>query len=518
MHFFIKKQNEALNLKNIIMKFRSVRCVKIIMRLLTANGLTVCLIALLLTGSSSGLFAQSSVTTNKNAQDQKMQWWRQARFGMFIHWGVYAQLAGVYKGHSQARGGAEWIMNRMKIPVKSYQSFAKQFNPVKFNADSWVRMAKEAGMKYIIITAKHHDGFAMFGTHASPWNIVDATPYGKDVLKMLAEACKKYDIRLGFYYSQAQDWNNPGGSAARKLTREGWPNPDSAKIDAYTAAHHGHWDPLQTTASFADYIDRVAVPQVKELLSNYGKISVLWWDTPTNMTREAGEKLQALLKLQPGIITNDRLKRPDFPGDTKTPEQKIPDAAALDGKDWETCMTMNGTWGYRASDHNWKSDTTLIHNLCDIASKGGNYLLNIGPKPDGTFPEASVDRLREIGQWMKVNSEAIYATNASPLPPFDWGRCTRKAEKGNTILYLSVFHWPADGKLIVPGLKNKVLAASLLASGKVISTNKSKQGLVLTLPAKAPDPIASVIKLVVQGEMTTYHPKSNSTISTGALD
>lgn len=477
------------------------------------------LLAILLITTGNTLSAQSSTSSTSHAEhDQKMEWWREARFGMFIHWGVYAQLAGVYQGHSQAHGGAEWIMNRMKIPVKSYQSFAKQFNPVKFDADSWVRMAKEAGMKYIIITAKHHDGFAMFGTKASPWNIVDATPYGKDVLKMLAAACEKYNIRLGFYYSQAQDWNNPGGAASRKLTREGWANPDSAKIDAYTASHKGHWDPLQTTSSFADYIDRVAVPQVKELLSNYGKISVLWWDTPTNMTKEAAEKLQALLKLQPGIITNDRLKRPDFPGDTKTPEQKIPNVADLDGKDWETCMTMNGTWGFRASDHKWKSDTTLIHNLCDIASKGGNYLLNVGPKPDGTFPEASIERLREIGAWMKINSEAIYATKASPLPPFQWGRCTRKTQDGKTTLYLSVFDWPSNGQLTVAGLNAKVLSASLLDGGKTVATKQTEKGLILEVPKQAPDPISSVIKVEVQGEMNTYLPKSKAKMSSGALD
>jgi alpha-L-fucosidase len=308
------------------------------------------------------------------SKDERMQWWREAKFGMFIHWGVYAQWAGVYKGNEQLKGGAEWIMNRSKIPVSEYQEMAKQFNPIQFNAEEWVKMAKDAGMKYIIITAKHHDGFAMFKTTASKWNIVDATPYGKDILLPLSEACKKYGIKLGFYYSQAQDWNNPGGSAARKVASEGWLNPDSTAIDAYTLAHKGHWDKAQETRSFDDYIDEVAVPQVKELLTNYGEIAVLWWDTPTNMTDATAIKLQDLLKLQPNIITNDRLKRPNFPGDTRTPEQKIPGADEVDNNDWETCMTMNGTWGFRTSDNKWKSSKILIQNLCDIASKGGNYL------------------------------------------------------------------------------------------------------------------------------------------------
>jgi alpha-L-fucosidase len=442
--------------------------------------------------------AINSASAQDTSKDSRMKWWREARFGMFIHWGDYAQWAGIYKGHEVGHGG-EWIMNRAKIPVAEYQQHAKQFNPVKFNADDWVKTAKDAGMKYIVITAKHHDGFAMFKSKASKWNIVDATPYGKDVLKQLAAACKKYGIKLGFYYSQAQDWNNPGGAVARKVASEGWPNPDSARIDAYTKAHSGHWDPAQTTKTFAQYIDDVAVPQVKELLTNYGDVAVLWWDTPTNMTDEAANKLQAVLKLQPNIITNDRLKRPNFPGDTKTPEQKIPTQAELNGQDWETCMTMNGTWGYKSFDHKWKSTETLIHNLCDIASKGGNYLLNVGPKPDGTFPKESVDLLKEVGDWMKVNSEAIYATKASPLAPLSWGRCTMKEQKNTTTLYLSVFDWPKDGRLAVPGIKNKIISSSLLANGKKLKSETTADGLVVNLPATAPDPIASVIKLEVKG-------------------
>ncbi|MBC9930944.1 alpha-L-fucosidase [Chitinophaga qingshengii] len=449
------------------------------------------------------LFALCYATQTMFAQtshDEHMKWWREARFGMFIHWGVYAQLAGNWQGHQIGRGG-EWIMNRGKISVADYQQVAKSFDPVKYDAEAWVKAAKDAGMKYIVITAKHHDGFAMFKSAASKWNIVDATPYGKDILQPLAAACKKYGLKLGFYYSQAQDWNNPGGAAARKVTSEGWANPDSAKIDAYTQANTGHWDPAQTSATMGEYIDKVAVPQVKELLTNYGDVAVLWWDTPTNMTDEYAKKLQAVLSLQPNIITNDRLKRPNFPGDYKTPEQKIPTQAELDGRDWETCMTMNGTWGYKSYDNKWKSTETLIRNLIDIASKNGNYLLNVGPDALGQFPQPSIDGLKGIGQWMKVNGEAIYATSGSPLEALPWGRCTKKVKNGNTTLYLHVFNWPADGKLVVPGLKNKVTSTRLLAGGKKLNAATTAEGLVINVPAQAPDAIATVIKVETTGTL-----------------
>lgn len=457
-------------------------------------------ILLLILLSSTILHAQVVQTSQSSSQpsnDQRMKWWRDARFGMFIHWGVYAVPAGTYKGQRINRIG-EWIMNRGKIPVADYQQFAKEFNPILYNPDEWVKLAKEAGMKYIVITAKHHDGFALFDSKASTWDMADATPYHKDLLKPLADACRKHGIRLGFYYSQAQDWNNPGGAASRKATSEGWANPDSARIDAYTAAHDGHWDPAQTTKSMSQYIDDVAVPQVKELLTNYGDVAILWWDTPTGMTDEYATKLNALLKLQPNIITNDRLKRPNFAGDYKTPEQRIPNLSELDGRDWETCMTMNGTWGYKSYDSNWKPTETLIRNLIDIASKGGNYLLNVGPKADGTFPQESIDRLKQVGAWMKVNGESIYGTKASPLKPLAWGRCTKKENGNKTTLYLSVFNWPADGRLEVPGLTQNVVSAKLLANGSKLKTEKSADGIVITLPAKAPDAIASVVKVEVK--------------------
>jgi alpha-L-fucosidase len=434
----------------------------------------------------------SLVSKAQTTSDNRLAWWREARFGMFIHWGVYAVPAGTYKGQKINRIG-EWIMNRGKIPVADYKQFAAAFNPVQYDADAWVRMARDAGMKYIVITAKHHDGFALFDSKASTWDIADATPYKKDLLKPLVGACRKYGIKLGFYYSHAQDWTNPGGAAARKVASEGWANPDSARIDAYTAAHKGHWDPAQTTKTMAQYIDEVALPQVKELLTNYGDVAVLWWDTPTDMTDAFAEKFNALLKLQPQIITNDRLKRPNYPGDYKTPEQRIPDIKELDGKEWETCMTMNETWGYKSYANNWKSNQTMIRNLLDIASKGGNYLLNVGPKADGTFPQESIEILKDIGAWMKINGEAVYGTTASPFGLFPWGRCTKK---GN-VLYFSVFDWPKDGKLVIPDLKKDIAAATLLANGSALKTTAGSNGLVIDLPMQAPDTIATVIKVTL---------------------
>jgi alpha-L-fucosidase len=452
---------------------------------------------------ASGIFSYAQETT-PTVHDKKMEWWREARFGMFIHWGPSSILGGVYHGHRQQRGGSEWIMNRCKIPVAEYQQIATTFNPVKYDPDAWVRLAKDAGMKYIVFTAKHHDGFAMFKSNASNFNIVDYTPYRKDVLDELAKACRKHNMKLGFYYSQAQDWNNPGGAVARRLTTEGWANPDSAKIDAYTEAHDGHWDAAQETRTMEEYIDNVAVPQVRELLSNYGDVAIVWWDTPTRMTDAFAEKLNAELANYPQIITNDRLQRPDFLGDYRTPEQVIPNLGELDGKDWESCMTMNGSWGYKSWDHQWKTPVTLIRNLIDIASKGGNYLLNVGPTAEGEIPQQSIDGLQAIGSWMKVNGEAIYGTQYSHMKKPDWGYITRKdGRKGAVILYLLVCEWPEDRALSLKGLGD-VRSASLLSGKTKLKTETNARGLTIRLPEQMPDPIATVIKLELKGALATH--------------
>ena len=432
---------------------------------------------------------QTDKVETKEQRDARMGWWREAKFGMFIHWGVYSVPAGYYHDKPVA-GIGEWIMNQGKIPMSDYQAFAKDFNPVKFDADAWVKAAHDAGMKYMVITSKHHDGFAMFDTKVSPWGITHATPFGRDPLQELATACRKYGMKLGFYYSQAQDWNNGG------------------------AASGGKWDPAQQH-DMDDYIDKIAVPQVREILSNYGEFPVvLWWDTPHDMNYDRAAKLyKTVQELKPGIIMNNRLGG-GFKGDTETPEQFIP-PQGYPGEDWETCMTMNNTWGFKRDDNNWKSSETLIRNLCDIASKGGNYLLNVGPTSEGLMPQASLDRLADVGKWMAVNGESVYGSGPTPfgaeagqfsatekdkkgkpkfIPAWQW-RCTTKPGR----IYLHIFEWPTN-QFEIPAVKGKIAKAYLLADPKhkKLKFKQTEQGVSIKLPKQAPDAIASVVCLEYQ--------------------
>lgn len=387
-------------------------------------------------------------------RDMRLKWFREARFGMFIHWGLYAQAGGEWNGKpvGNEHNFGEWMMYDARIPIAEYATLASKFNPVNYNAEKWVLAAKTAGMKYVVITTKHHEGFAMFKTNASPFNIIDATPYKHDPMKELAVACRKHGMKLGFYYSQNLDWHHPGGGG-----------------NDWDKTHEGDAD---------QYVDKIVIPQVREILSNYGDIAVIWWDIPGGAINKARADriLKTVMELQPKIIMNNRLGG-DYWGDTETPEQFIP-ATGFSGRDWETCMTMNGTWGFKKNDHNWKSVETIVQMLCDISSKGGNYLLNVGPTDKGEIPQESLDRLVEVGKWMKVNGEAIYGTSASPFPQgVPWGRVT---QKGN-MLYLMVFDLPIDRVLTLPGFSKKVIKAWFLDNENKAEINISSDGRELKL-------------------------------------
>ena len=421
-----------------------------------------------------------------------MTWWKEARFGLFIHWGLYAVPAGKW---GENTGYGEWIMDSARIPVSTYEKFKDQFNPTKFNADEWMDLANEAGMKYVVITTKHHDGFALFDSKVSDYDIM-ATPYKKDIMRQIADAARKNGIVPCWYHS-IMDWHHPD-----YLPRRGWENRPSAGADF-------------------DRYNRYLHAQVSELLTNYGPIGVMWFDgewESTWLPKYGTALLAQCRELAPNTIVNNRVSQvrqgmedvmgassgtQQAVGDFGTPEQHIP-ATGIPGQDWETCMTIGGHWGFNAYETDWKSSTTLIRNLVDIVSKGGNYLLNVGPRADGTFPPQCVDRLKEIGRWMKTNSESIYATEASPFDALPWGRCTQKKVGTGTNLYFNVFDWPKDGRLVVPGLGNTPKRARLLGSRSAVGVSRDGANVILKLPGKPLHEAASCVVLEVEGTPTVY--------------
>ncbi|MBN2138200.1 MAG: alpha-L-fucosidase [Sedimentisphaerales bacterium] len=444
--------------------------------------------------------------------DQRMAWWREARFGMFIHWGLYAVPAGEWNG-KKIGGIGEWIMNNARIPVAEYEKLAGRFNPVKFDADQWVSIARNAGMKYIVITSKHHDGFCLWDSKVSEYDIMDASPFKRDILGELAEACRKQGIKLCFYHS-IMDWHHG---------------------DAQAPFYPNYNDGGKSNPNFSRYAETYMKPQLKELVANYGPVGVLWFDGEwiKDWTEPQGKALYDYVRgLQSDIIINNRVGKgrkgmeglskgdQDYAGDFGTPEQQIP-AKGLPGVDWESCMTMNDTWGFRADDHNWKSPKDLLQKLADIASKGGNFLLNVGPTAEGLIPEASVERLAAIGAWMNVNGESITGTTASPLGKVSWGRCTARPGK----LYLHVFDWPADRRLNVSGLRNEVKKAYLLADKqrKDLPVGREGEGNVfIRLPGRAVDPFNTVVVLEIVGEPDVLPPSirvaADGSISLKAID
>jgi alpha-L-fucosidase len=430
------------------------------------------------------------LTETPEARDARMAWWREARFGMFIHWGLYALPAGEWNGRRTVKIG-EWIMDELDIPIAEYEKFAPQFNPSRYRAAEWVAIAKNAGMRYIVITSKHHDGFALWDSKVSQWDIADATPYEKDILRELVTACRAAGIRIGFYHS-IMDWHHPDAQAIFA--------PDYNQQDSGARAN----------PNFPRYVESYLKPQLRELLTQYGKIDILWFDGEwiPDYTSEMGKDIYQFVRaLQPDILINNRVdkgrqgmqgmnKSGIYAGDFGTPEQEIP-ATGIPGVDWESCMTMNDTWGYTSFGTQWKSAGLLLRNLVDIASKGGNFLLNVGPDAAGLIPAASVARLDTLGRWMQLNGEAIYGTTASPVAQPAWGRCTQKQAGDSQILYLHVFDWPQDGRLRLSGLAGMVKKASLLAGGEAVAVKKEGSDWLLLLPQRQPDAICTVVKVVL---------------------
>ena len=439
--------------------------------------------------------AAASGTVNTQAEDaarrERLTWFHEAKYGLFIHWGLYAIPAGEWKG-KRIPGIGEWIMYRARIPVPEYEQLAKQFNPVKFNAEEWVQLAKDAGMKYVVITSKHHDGFALFDSKVSSFDVVDATPFKRDILKELAAACAKHGMRLGFYYSQAQDWHEPGGAGNE------WDFPPD--------------DVKDKSGAYDKYLREKAEPQVRELLTSYGPVALIWFDTPRLMTKERGQRFVDIVRsLQPRTLIDGRL---GVEGDyVSTGDNVIP--AEVQKTAWEVPATINHTWGYKSYDKDWKSPGLITFKLIDIVSKGGNYLLNVGPMADGVIPQASQDILRHVGEWLKVNGEAVYGAGQSPFGA-ELGEFSSRGAKdvrGNP-LFLQQTQWRVTtkpGKLYftffdeprapfeIPAMKNDVKRAYRLADGAPVELKKENGKSFLVIERPILDPMATVVVVEVEG-------------------
>ena len=430
-------------------------------------------------------------------RDARMAWWREARFGMFVHWGLYSGLAGSWKEKQVAKhGGMEWLQFRVKAESEEYAKEATpHFKPKKGFATHWAKLAKQAGCKYIVFTSKHHDGFSLHDSKTTTFDAKDLVD--RDLCKEIVEACRAEGLKVGFYHSVI-DWHHPQYDYKKA---EGLPHPLNGKESPNGARDH---------SKYVDYLHQ----QVEELMTGYGEVDIVWWDYSKPNAQgpfwRADDLMKMVRKHQPHIVSNNRLFktgklkesdkklatwRPEL-GDFTTPEQHIP-STGLAGVDWEVCMTMNTTWGYSKHDQAWKSDTKLIHNLVDAVSKGGNYLLNIGPKGDGSIPDPSVKSMEAIGRWMKVNGQSIYGTQASPFEKPKWGRFT----SGDGIIYAHVFQWPTDAKLKIALGDMEISRAYLLADKETnLSLSLSEGELVIDLPEEAPDSIASVIAIALKKE------------------
>lgn len=373
-------------------------------------------------------------------REQRMKWWKDARYGMFIHWGVYAHLAGDWKGEA-VEGIGEWIMYNGEIPVKEYEEMAKGFNPEQFEADQWVSIAREAGMKYIVITAKHCDGFAMYDSDVTTYNIIDHTKFMRDPIMELKQACQEQGLKLGFYYSHNWDWHEPDALGLYNT----WDFPDKDSKDP------------------ENYYQTKSIPQIRELVSKYDP-DIMWFDVPTDIPKETSfEILRTIRQISPDCIINDRIshehqEKQIVMGDFYTPEQYIPENLDLP---FETCMTLNDTWGYKYKDNNWKEPKVVVENLIKNVSRGGNYLLNVGPDKWGKIPFQSVMVLKTAGKWLEQNGQSIYGTSANPLENvfYKHAACTAKPGK----LFIHLFQWPEKEELLLGEINANVQKVYLLA-------------------------------------------------------
>lgn len=421
------------------------------------------------------------LTLNGFAQqkDTRMDWWRDATFGMFIHWGAYAVPGGIYEG-KEVKGIGEWIMHSATIPIPVYEQYVKQFNPTSFNAKEWASIAKQAGIKYIVITSKHHDGFCLWDSKITNYDIMDAAPFKRDILKELSDACKEAGIKMCFYHS-IMDWHQPDAESPKDYAHQHNPN-----------------------ANWAKYREEYLKPQLKELIEKYDP-AVLWFDGEwiPEWTEEQGKDLYAFLrKLKPDLIINNRVgkgrsgmqgmnKYKDAAGDFGTPEQEILEGTS--DQDWESCITMNDTWGFKKNDHNWKSTQVLIDQLVDIAAKGGNYLLNVGPTAEGLIPGPSVERLKQMGDWLKINGEAIYATISRKQ--FKEGNVRFTLSKDGKYTYAIVKAKPGETislSSVQPAAGSKM---TLLGSKKPVKWTSEEGKINMVLPDKLPSEYGVVLKI-----------------------
>jgi alpha-L-fucosidase len=423
-------------------------------------------------------FANPSAQSGYTAAPENLkarQWFQDAKFGLFVHWGVYSVL-----------GDGEWVMNQQKIPAADYERLPAFFNPTAFDATEWVSLVKAAGMKYITITSKHHDGFAMFDSKASDWDIVDRTPYGKDVLKALAEECRKQGIKLFFYYSQL-DWHNPD------YYPRGRTGLDAGRPDK------GDWN------RYIDYMNA----QLTELLTNYGPVAGIWfdgwWDRPDANWR-LDETYGLIHRLQPAALVGANHHRRPFPGeDFQMFEKDLPgkNTAGFNAESeigtlpLEMCETINGAWGFDLQDRRYKSTKDLVQYLVKAAGYDANFLLNVGPMPNGRIQPEFVSRLKEIGDWLRVYGDSIYGTRGGPVSPRPWGVTTTK---GNTV-YVHVLDWP-DPSLLVPPVGAPVRSARLVKTGAPVPVRTVQEGIILTLPARPVDEFDTVVALELERPAT----------------